>query len=427
MSRFAVVTLGSVGDLHPFLGVARALVQAGQEVHLLGQAPYRAAVEAEGVRFVEIVDARTHRRTLAHPKLWHPVDGLGVLWRHLAVPAIEPTLYALAGLGAAPDARRGAGLTVLASPLAAGARLAKARWPDHVRLLTGYTAPTGLRQIGDPLFMGAWQVPPAVPGWARHGLWRLLDRWKLEPMARPALAQWTQRLSTPALSGSIFGDWLHSPDGGVTLYPDRFAAVPEAWADRRVREGAFPMFRPAQPAGLPAQVQQFLARGKPFAVLYAGSAAGRHISTLGPTVQALRGLGLRVLQIGAFLQDDPGGAPAMDGLGDAVLRTGPLAWHEVLPRAQLIVHHGGIGTVAEAWAAQVPQLMLPVAFDQFDNAERARGLGLGDWLAPRRRSADAIAAAAARCLALRPPVWPRDQSGEAGAHALRQAGLPPGA
>ena len=49
----------------------------------------------------------------------------------------------------------------------------------------------------------------------------------------------------------------------------------------------------------------------------------------------------------------------------------------LLPRSAALVHHGGIGTTAEALAAGIPQLVVPYAYDQFDNGERLRRLGCG--------------------------------------------------
>jgi rhamnosyltransferase subunit B len=53
---------------------------------------------------------------------------------------------------------------------------------------------------------------------------------------------------------------------------------------------------------------------------------------------------------------------------------------EFLPLCAAVVHHGGIGTVAKALTTGIPQLILPMAFDQFDNAARVRSLGAGDSL-----------------------------------------------
>lgn len=49
----------------------------------------------------------------------------------------------------------------------------------------------------------------------------------------------------------------------------------------------------------------------------------------------------------------------------------------VLPRASLLVHHGGIGTTARALEAGVPQVICPMAYDQPDNAELVAALGVG--------------------------------------------------
>jgi rhamnosyltransferase subunit B len=55
----------------------------------------------------------------------------------------------------------------------------------------------------------------------------------------------------------------------------------------------------------------------------------------------------------------------------------------VLPRAAVLVHHGGIGTAAQGIAAGVPQLVVPSAHDQPDNAVRIHRLGIGDFLLPK--------------------------------------------
>jgi rhamnosyltransferase subunit B len=52
----------------------------------------------------------------------------------------------------------------------------------------------------------------------------------------------------------------------------------------------------------------------------------------------------------------------------------------LLPRAAALVHHGGIGTAAQALRAGVPQLVVPGCYDQFDNAARLRRLGVSRTL-----------------------------------------------
>lgn len=375
--RFAVVTLGSAGDLHPFLAIARALAERGHEVHLLTQAPYEAAVRVEGVDFVAIASEREHLRTLQHPLLWHPLHGFGVLWRHLAVPAIGPTIDALDALSSDGASQP---LVVLASPLAAGARLARERWPERIRLVNGYTAPMGLRSVEDPLFLGAWQVPRWVPRSVGRWLWLGLDRWKLEPMARPALDQWCERLSLPPLTGSLFGDALHSPDGGLALYPAWFAEVPDRWRGRGVHQVGFPVFEPAVGPMAPPALKAFLADPAPYAVAYPGSAGGRASRFAERAIAASRKAGLRTLLL------SPVAGPAASRPQE-LLRLDQARLSSVLPRASAFIHHGGIGSVAQATAAAVPQLVLASAYDQFENGARLSRLGLGSWLRESEPSA----------------------------------------
>jgi UDP:flavonoid glycosyltransferase YjiC (YdhE family) len=61
-------------------------------------------------------------------------------------------------------------------------------------------------------------------------------------------------------------------------------------------------------------------------------------------------------------------------------------------KAAALVHHGGIGTTAQALAAGIPQLAMPLAHDQFDNATRVKRLGVGDWLMPSRFRGPVVAA-----------------------------------
>jgi UDP:flavonoid glycosyltransferase YjiC (YdhE family) len=63
----------------------------------------------------------------------------------------------------------------------------------------------------------------------------------------------------------------------------------------------------------------------------------------------------------------------------------------VLPRAAAFVHHGGIGTTAQALAAGVPQLIMPLAHDQPDNASRARDLGVALVIRPEQYQAHRVA------------------------------------
>jgi UDP:flavonoid glycosyltransferase YjiC (YdhE family) len=55
------------------------------------------------------------------------------------------------------------------------------------------------------------------------------------------------------------------------------------------------------------------------------------------------------------------------------------------------VHHGGIGTLSQALAAGIPQLVMPRGFDQPENAATLERLGVGATLSTERYRAPHLA------------------------------------
>lgn len=105
------------------------------------------------------------------------------------------------------------------------------------------------------------------------------------------------------------------------------------------------------------------------------------------------------------------------GAATRVVRFMPLTG--LLESASLLVFHGGSGTMLAALAAGVPMVMLPVAADQPENAERCVAAGAAIALASDARGADEVRTAAAAVLA--------DQAFAAAAGGLRDeiALMPP--
>jgi UDP:flavonoid glycosyltransferase YjiC (YdhE family) len=70
----------------------------------------------------------------------------------------------------------------------------------------------------------------------------------------------------------------------------------------------------------------------------------------------------------------------------------------VLPRCDLVLTHGGFGTVKGALSHGVPLVLLPHSADQPDNAVRCAALGVGVVLSGAERTAEAIRNAVRRVL-----------------------------
>ena len=373
MSAIAVVTFGSAGDVHPMLAIGRRLRQRGHRVVLLTSPVFAADAARVGLEFRPVGSADDLRQTVAHPKLWHPVDGFGVMWRYLLRPALEPSYEALSVL-----AQEGVRL-VVASPIAMGARVAQEKL--GLRLVSAYTAATMLRTLRDPMTIAQWRIPALLPASLRRLAWSQLDRHKLQPLVLPALEQLRGRLGLAPLRQSVFGEWMHSPDAGVALFPSWFAAAAPDWP-RQVQQAGFPLYddetdtddgdRENKP--LPAPLEEFLTGGPAPVVFMPGTATQSNAGFYAAALAACHRSGRRGVLLGPV-------PAALAASLPATMHAQPYAsFTRLLPAASALVHHGGIGSCAQALRAGIAQVMVPQAYDQFDNAMRVERLGVGQAL-----------------------------------------------
>ena len=360
--RVCLVAFGSLGDVHPMLALGVELRSRGHAVSLLTSPGFASHAAASGLDFEPIGEERHAQEALQHPKLWHPVDGLGVMWRYLLRPALEPTYHRLAALSAAQPC------ICIASPVAMGARVAQ----EHlgIPLITAYTAATMLRSVSDPMTLAHLAVPRWFPTSLRHLAWEMLDRYKLEPLVRPALDALRGSLGLPPIASSVFGKWMHSPLAGVALFPSWFAAAAPDWPAQVVQAG-FPLYDGDAEATLSPALQGFIAAGAAPIAFMPGTGQQQSQPFFEAAIRACMQANHRGLLLGTVAPSLRQGLPASIHCEDYA------PFSVLLPRARALVHHAGIGSSAQALRAGVPQLLLQQAYDQFDNAMRLERLGVG--------------------------------------------------
>ncbi|TWP47582.1 glycosyltransferase [Lentzea tibetensis] len=132
------------------------------------------------------------------------------------------------------------------------------------------------------------------------------------------------------------------------------------------------------------------ALGAPLVYLTLGTAFGTP-ELLATAIRGLAGVGRVVVAAGRVPLAELGDVPANVTVHEWV----PQA--ELLPHADLVVHHGGSGTTLGALAVGAPQLVLPQGADQFANADAVCAAGAG--LRLDDPSADAITEQARKLLA----------------------------
>lgn len=382
--RVVLATAGSHGDLHPFLGLAHAVRARGAITSLLVPAAHAERARAaagDGIEVVPLGHPDDYERALRDPAVWRTREGFGRIWTSGDAAFRD----ALAWLDARP--LEGA-TTLVAHPLVlAHASIARAR-RRCLRVVAAWLAPSNLVTVHDPLTFGPLEVPRWVPRAARRAAWALGERLAVRPVALPRLNADRAAHGLPPVR-RFLGHLMSVADASVTLFPPWFSPTRPDWPAPRV-EGAFVLYDPDAGAPLPDAARAFLAAGAPPVVVTAGTGQVHAAEVFAAALAATRAAGRRAI----LLTPERAQVPAE--LGDDACRFDWLPLAALLPHAAALVHHGGIGTTAEALRAGVPQLVVPWAYDQFDNGARVAALGAGRTSpAARRRPARLVGELAA--------------------------------
>lgn len=370
-----IVTIGSAGDLFPFLRIGCEMRALGHRVHVVAPWLHQPYVLQAGLPFsgLDIDEA-----VLDDPDLWHALRGFGVVWRATR-PAMAQVRAIAAPLLAGPRS------LLIAHPLALPeADLLRAAQPG-VTVVGAILAPSNLPTVYDPLMVGPRRMPAWVPHGARRLMWKAVSRFVLDPVALAGINA-DRRAQGLAPAPGLLQYLAAVPDLTVLLFPAWFAPPQPDWPQPLLQAG-FTLYDPHPTAPLSSGLQAFLDAG-PAPLVFTHGTGNRQA---GAYFLAARDAAMQMKRRAIFLtphaQQVPGGLPPTILWQDYV----PL--RALLPHAAALMHHGGIGTTAEALRAGTPQLIVPLAHDQFDNAERVKALGVGARLDATRLTATRLAAA----------------------------------
>lgn len=383
-----VLTVGTLGDMHPFIGIAVALQRRGHRVTFLTTAVHEEVVREAGLVFHPLGRREDHLALVDDPDVWHPRKAFATLWRGMLGDLLREVPAFVSALSCDDS------LLLLAHPLllpAAG--LARATHPGAV-IVGAYLAPANLRTVHDPLTIGPLRIPAWMPVGMRRWIWRRIDTGLIDPVALADLNAQRHRHGLAPVA-HLIGHLHDVPDLSLTLFPPWFAATAPDWP-QPLHAGTFPLHEPQPGRPLPDALERFLAEGDAPVVFTPGT-GHRHAKVyFVRALDATLRLGRRAVFLTPFGEQVPASLPA------GVLWQSHVPLRGLLARAAAIVHHGGVGTTAEAMRAGLPQVLVPFAHDQFDNAARVEALGVGRSIGAARASGPILASALAALLSSRP-------------------------
>lgn len=366
-----VATSGTGGDILPFITLGQGLLERGHRVLMLVPQFHEAIVVAAGLPCQTFGTHGEWQVLLNDPELWDERKGWGVIWRGL-VPHLG-ALRQFVQQFPADDS-----CVVLSHPiLVPMAALARSVRPD-LHIVACQLAPSSLCSSHDMLTAGSMRIPGWLPIRWRQALWKLIHKGWIDPVTLPSLNAARAQIGLPPVP-HFFEHMLTAPSASLGLFPNWYAPVQPDWP-QSFSAGEFVGSAAPSKATLSPALEAFLCSGAPPIVFTPGTGhqhAARYFHT---ALKALKRLGRR----GLFVT--PHAAQLPDSLPSSVMWQAHVPFASLLPRAAAVVHHGGIGTTADAFRAGIPQLIVPFAYDQFDNALRAKRLGVAEVLLAKRLS-----------------------------------------
>lgn len=358
---FIVIALGTMGDLHPLLAIANELRQRGRKVTLLGSEQFREHVERTGVAFVPVSTKEQYANALQDPGIWDAREGFATVWR-----SMEPVLVAVHQWLLAHCS--GKGTVVITHPLALSLSKAIREKGLIDALVAVYLAPSNMKTTQNPMQLADLRMGRWVPQFARRLLWQKIETKHVDPVALPLLNRLRSDLGLSPIAGFL-SHMTSAADLSLALFPQWFAPYHGDWPQPMIA-GDFLLYDSTGTEALNPELEAFLQAGEAPLVFTLGSGMRHADDFFRESTDACIALGRRGLLLTMY--DDQ-----LPPLPASVLWVRYAPFRVLLYRTALLVHHGGIGTCAEALRAGIPQLIMPMAHDQFDNAARVERLGTG--------------------------------------------------
>lgn len=378
-----LVSLGTGGDVFPYLGLGSRLKSRGHRVTLVTDEHYESLAGEHGFAYRALLSGQEIDELLADPDFWHPIKG-PIIASRWGVGFIGRQ-YALLAEIASED---GAGDAVLvASPGVFAARLVQEKLSKPMASVILQPMMV-VSSLAPPVMPGGFTLPRWAPRPAGKLYWRLIDGVGDLLLGRH-LNRIRESLALKPVR-RIFQWWL-SPQLVIGMFPEWYGQPQADWPPQ-LKLAGFPLYDGRAEGSLSPELLEFCRAGRPPIAFTFGTGMMHAERWFRAALEGCRILGERGIFLTRYRHQLPASLPPF------VRHCEFAPFQQLFPLCAAVVHHGGVGTGARALAAGAPQLIIPQAYDQPDNARRMKRLGVGDWLRPGRRSSSRIARALAELM-----------------------------
>lgn len=352
--KIIINSIGSVGDVNPFLSVGAALLERGNDVLMLSSGALKDRIQHSGIPYQEVLTEKQYDRWRNLPTDTN--EGLEDIkaFSYMSLPSALPTANII--LDNCHN-----GCICIGMPLQSiGINFAKIKAPNQVITLEAMLAPRNWRisEAGINTFNKAFS---------------------------PYLHQISQLLAIASPTTDWF-TWLKQFDQKLAFFPNWFN-VHNNHLLTSPHSSDFVFYEDDDNQPLPSELIHFIEAGSPPIAFTFGSYVSERQDLFEIVAQVCKMLNVRGVLLTKYPEQIPSPIPKNLFHADYV------SLRYLLPKMRAFVHHGGIGTIAQALRAGIAQVACPMAYDQFDNAQSLHQLQVSQTVEMNAMTVESLAIA----------------------------------
>ncbi|MGC1378095.1 MAG: glycosyltransferase [Anaerolineales bacterium] len=364
--RISILTYGTRGDVQPFIGLGRRLVEAGHRVQIATHTNFEAFVKGYGLDYLAVGGDATQ---LIRQLMNAGTDNIAFIkaWETHFAPIMEETMDTF--WFGTQDAD-----VYIFNPFGAFShQVAEKRGVGCIRTALYPFA----RTRTTPLFL----MPLLPLGGGYNAVSYDIYEQATQLMCRPYVNRWRKKhgMREHRLFEYPYNTLNGKPVPALLSYSEHLVPRPADWGAHIHATGFWWLDAPSQWQA-PVELLRFLDHGDAPIYVGFGSLSGNdnYQHLIRSALEALRECGQRAILVSAWGElkglELPPNVFAIDNA--------PHDW--LFPRVKAVIHHGGAGTTSAGLRAGCPTIIAPYFGDQPFWGERVAALGVGSRAIPQQ-------------------------------------------
>ncbi|HHP7243484.1 MAG TPA: glycosyltransferase [Elainellaceae cyanobacterium] len=373
--KILILTVGSRGDVQPFIALGIGLNQAGHDVSICTSSSFKDFIIEHGLSYADMNDDFVELATGDAGRAAMESANTLIGWIKTAIELnqrLKPLQRRM--LRDEWDAAHGIDVIVYHPKAMGGTHIAeKLGIPEFAAVPVPLLVPT--QDFPSPVFpnlnVGGWynRLTYRLINWLTLSYKGLINQWRDEVLNLPPASTAINRVKRP--DGSLI-PVLHG-------YSPHVVPEPEDWHEWAIATGYW-FLNTSEDWQPPPDLVDFLNAGPPPVYVGFGSISGREpAKTAQIVIEALQQSGQR-----GILATGWGGLDASH-LPDSIFKVDSVPHDWLFSHVSAVIHHGGAGTTAAGLRAGKPTIICPFFGDQPFWGRRVADLGVGPDPIPQKQ------------------------------------------